>query len=138
MAQALSTAVQGAFTPLAPGGQATSTAKTSLAGVSVQSKTAVALGDPSVGNSLTATTDAIAQGRSGQTFVDPGETAAISTALPDKAYATTLIDGASSVADALLGPRDEIFGTAILATAGDLGCCSLAQARRSISVFGAI
>jgi hypothetical protein len=121
MAQALSTAVQGAFTPLAPGGQATSTAKTSLAGVSVQSKTAVALGDPSVGNSLTATTDAIAQGRSGQTFVDPGETAAISTALPDKAYATTLIDGASSVADALLGPRDEIFGTAILATAGEPG-----------------
>jgi hypothetical protein len=33
----------------------------------------------------------------------------------DKAYATTLIDfsgGASNVADALLGPQDEIFGTA--------------------------
>jgi hypothetical protein len=80
MAQALSTAVQGAFTPLAPGGQATSTAKTSLAGVSVQSKNAVALGDPLVGNSLTATTDAIAQGGSGQTLVDPGETAAIGVA----------------------------------------------------------
>ena len=119
MAQALSTAVQGAFTPLAPGGQATSTAKTSLEGVSVQSKTAVALGDPSVGNSLTATTDAIAEGHSGQTFVDLGETAAISTALPGKAYAATLIGGASTVADALLGPRDEIFGTAILATAGE-------------------
>ena len=34
--------------------------------------------------------------------------------LPDKAYATTLIDGASHVASALLGPRDAVFGTAIL------------------------
>ena len=135
MAQALSTAVQGAFTPLAPGGQATSTAKTSLAGVSVQSKTAVALGDPSVGNSLTATTDAIAQGRSGQTSVAPAETAAIATALPDKVYATTLIGDASNVADALLGPGDEIFGAAILATAGEPGVFAT---RRSIFRFRAI
>ena len=34
--------------------------------------------------------------------------------LPDKAYATTLIGGASHVASALLGPRDAVFGTAIL------------------------
>jgi hypothetical protein len=33
---------------------------------------------------------------------------------PDKAYATGLIDGASDVASALLGPRDAVFGTAIL------------------------
>ena len=61
------------------------------------------------------TTDAIAQGGSGQTAVDPSATAAvIATALPDEAYATTLIGGASNVADALLGAGDEIFGTAIL------------------------
>ena len=34
--------------------------------------------------------------------------------MPDKAYATTLIGGASDVASALLGPRDAVFGTAIL------------------------
>ena len=69
-------------------------------------------GPPSGG---TATTDAIAQGGSGQAFSNPGQTAyAFSTALPDKAYATTLIDGASHVASALLGPRDAVFGTAIL------------------------
>ena len=52
---------------------------------------------------------------SGQAFVNPGQTAyAFSTALPDKAYATTLIGGASHVASALLGPRDAVFGTAIL------------------------
>ncbi len=64
----------------------------------------------------TATTNAIAQGGgSGQAFVNPGQTAyAFSTALPDKAYAATLIDGAHNVAGALLGPRDMVFGTAIL------------------------
>jgi hypothetical protein len=36
----------------------------------------------------------------------------VSTALPDEAYATTLIGSASNVADALLGPQDEIFGIA--------------------------
>ncbi len=64
---------------------------------------------------ITTTTNAIAQGRSGQSFDNSGETDdAFSTALPDKAYAATLIDGASNVADALLGPHDKIFGTAIL------------------------
>ena len=64
----------------------------------------------------TATTNAIAQGGgAGQAFANPGQTAyAFSTALPDKAYAATLIDGASNVAEALLGRRDVVFGTAIL------------------------
>jgi PEP-CTERM motif len=34
--------------------------------------------------------------------------------LPDKAYATTLIGGASRVASALLEPRDALFGTTIM------------------------
>jgi hypothetical protein len=52
----------------------------------------------------------IAQGGSGQAFVNPGQSAyAFSTALPDKAYATSLNDGADTVADALLGPRDKVF-----------------------------
>ena len=41
---------------------------------------------------------------SGQAFANPGQTAyAFSTALPDKAYSATLIDGAHNVAGALLG-----------------------------------
>jgi hypothetical protein len=101
LAQAQSTAVGSS-------GQAQSIAKSSLAGVSVQSS-AVA---PTDG---TATTNAIAQGGAGQAFVNPGQTAyAFSTALPDKAYATSLIGGASDVASALLGPRDVVFGTAIM------------------------
>jgi hypothetical protein len=64
---------------------------------------------------FTTTTNAIAQGVSGPSSDNTGANAfAISTALPDKAYATSLIDGASNVADALLGPRDKVFGTAIL------------------------
>ena len=95
--------------PLDRADTAQSTAKTSLAGVSVQSSAVASTGGG------TATTNAIAQGGSGQAFVNPGQTAyAFSTALPDKAYATTLIDGASHVASALLGPRDAVFGTAIL------------------------
>ena len=101
MAQAQSSAVGSS-------GQAQSTAK-SYSGVRVQSS-AVA---PTSGD--TATTNAIAQGGAGQAFVNPGQTAyAFSTALPDKAYATTLIGGASHVESALLGPRDALFGTAIL------------------------
>jgi hypothetical protein len=102
LAQAQSTAVGSS-------GQAQSTATTSLAGVSVQS-TAVA----QVGS--TAKTNAIVQGGdSGQAFVNSGQTAyAFSTALPDKAYSAKLIDGANNVASALLGPRDVVFGTAIL------------------------
>ncbi len=102
LAQAQSTAIGSS-------GQAMSTANTSYAFVKAQSS-AVA---PT--NCDTATTNAIAQGGSGQAFANPGQTAyAFSTALPDKAYATTLIDGASHVASALLGPRDAVFGTAIL------------------------
>jgi hypothetical protein len=54
-------------------------------------------------------------GGSGQAFVNPGQTAyAFSTALPDKAYSATLIDGAHDVAGALLGPRDVVFGAAVV------------------------
>jgi hypothetical protein len=107
-------AARGAFaqaqsTALGSSGQAQSTATTSFGGVSVQSS-ALAPTDLS-----TATTIANAQGGSGQAFVNPGQTAyAFSTAQPDKAYAASLIGGASDVASALLGPRDAVFGTAIL------------------------
>ena len=64
----------------------------------------------------TATTNAIAQaGGEGQTFANPGETAyAFTVGDPSKTYTTALIGGASTVAGALLGPRDVIFGAAIL------------------------
>ena len=102
LAQAQSTAVGSS-------GQAQSTAKTNLGGVSVMSSATAPT------NGSTATTNAIAQGGAGQAFVNPGQAAyAFSTALPDKAYAATLIGGASHVASALLGPRDAVFGTAIL------------------------
>ena len=101
MAQAQSTAVGSS-------GQAQSTALTSYSFVKVQSAAVAQVGS-------TATTNAIAQGGSGQAFANPGQTAyAFSTALPDKAYSATLIDGAHDVAGALLGPRDTVFGTAIL------------------------
>jgi hypothetical protein len=106
-AQALSTA-EGA-----PGSleffdlSSSSTAKTSFAGVTTTASVAI-LQDQTV----TPTIEAIAQGGSVETVVNPNAISAISVALPDKAYVTTLIDGASNVADALLGPRDEIFGTA--------------------------
>jgi hypothetical protein len=99
------------------GAQAQSTAKTSLAGMSVQS---TAIAPSTAGGEFveSETTDAIAQGGSGQASVNPGETDAFSTIFPNKAYAATLIDSASNVADALLGPRDKVFGTAILGTQG--------------------
>jgi len=101
LAQALSTA-------FGSSGQAQSTAKTSFAGASVQSNAVAPTGG-------TATTNAIAEGGTGQAFVNPGQIAyALSTALPNKAYAATLIDGAHHVANALLGPRDKVFGAAIL------------------------
>jgi hypothetical protein len=75
--------------------------------------TETAQGETETGLAPTATTEAIAQGGPGQTFVADG-TAAIATALPDEAYAATLIGSATNVADVLLGPGDEIFGTAIL------------------------
>ena len=90
-------------------GETQSTAKTSLGGVSVQSTVMAPSSSPFLFGPTT--TEAIAQGGSGPTIVD-GQAFAISTVLTDKAYATTLIDGASNVADALLGPQDEIFGTA--------------------------
>jgi hypothetical protein len=65
----------------------------------------------------TATTGAsVAQaGGSGQSFVSPSNSVyAFSTVLPDKADVATLIDGASAVASAFLGPRDTVIGTAIL------------------------
>jgi hypothetical protein len=115
LAQALSTAA-------GSGGEAQSTAMTSFAGVRVQS-TAV---QPTYYTSTE--TNAIAQGGSGQAFVNPSQTAyaayAFSTARPDKDYAATLIDGASNVANALLGPRDIVFGTAILGTNPGFGSYS--------------
>jgi hypothetical protein len=114
-------------------GQAQSTSKTSFAGMSIQS-TATA---PTGGD--TATTNATAQGGSGQAFVNPGQTAyAFSTALPDKAYAATLIDGASNVANALMGPRDMVFGTAILGAncATDGGGASHSYSGSSTFDFG--
>jgi hypothetical protein len=106
---------------------ATSTATSTGSGAASSSATATrgfAIGDggsasatanASASGGGTATTNAIAQGGSGQAFANPGQTAyAFSTALPDKAYAASLIGGASHVANALLGPRDAVFGTAIL------------------------
>jgi hypothetical protein len=99
---------QATSTALGSGTLARSTAKTGLAGVSVQS-----MAEAPADNYM-ATTNAIAQGGFGQAFANPSATAyAFSTGLPDKAYATTLIDGASKVASALLGPQDAVFGTAI-------------------------
>jgi hypothetical protein len=112
MADAQSIAIPGEGSN-APG-QASSSAKTRFAGVSVQSSALA-----TTGNSLNgpeASTDAIAQGGSGQSPVNPAQFNGLtsSTALPNTAYATTLISSASKVADALLGPDDKIFGTAIL------------------------
>ena len=126
LAQAQSTAVGSS-------GQAQSTAKTTFVSVSVQSSAVALTGGG------TATTNAIAQGGAGQAFVNPGQTAyAFSTALPDKAYATTLIDGASNVAGALLGPRDAVFGTAILGAnyASDGGGVSHTYSATSTFDFG--
>ncbi len=90
---------------------ASSTATTSRDGVSVQSNAAASSLDDSL-----LTTLAIAQSGSGQGS-NPGQTAySISTIFPDKTYAETLIGSASNVADALLGPRDEVLGIAILGT----------------------
>ena len=131
MADAQSTAIPGVG--FGAPGQSSSTAKTGFAGMSLQS-TAVA---PT--NGSTATTNAIAQGGSGQAFANPGQMAyAFSTALPNKAYAATLIGGASHVASALLGPRDVVFGTAILGAnyASDGGRESATYSASSTFDFG--
>jgi hypothetical protein len=86
-------------------GEVQSTAETTFGGVSVQSTVELFGGG---------STEAIAQGDSGQSPVNPGFGLAFATALPNEAYATTLIGSAGNVADALLGPEDKIFGTAIL------------------------
>ncbi len=117
-ASALSTATSGnsGGSILPPQGQASSTAKTSFAGASVKSTATALIGNPSpYSDGVVASTNAIAEGGSGQAFVNPGRTAyAFSTAHPDKAYAASLIDDASHVASALLGPNDMVLGTAIL------------------------
>jgi hypothetical protein len=115
MAQAQSTAVDG-FGLFFPAGEAQSTAKTTFKGVSVQSIAS----SPTTPDSGATTTIAVAQGGSGQPVPNDlfQTTFAFSTALPDKAYAATLIGAASNVADALLGPRDKVFGTAILGEQG--------------------
>jgi PEP-CTERM motif len=100
----LATAANGAV------GEAKSTAKTSLGGVSVQST--IMAPSSFVGIPALPTTDAIAQGGSAPAFSINAQNFAFSTVLTDKAYATTLIGGASNVADAFLGSQDEIFGTA--------------------------
>ena len=58
--------------------------------------------------------------------------------MPDKAYATSLIGGAKHVASALLGPRDQVFGTAILGanTAPDGGGGSETYSASSTFEFG--
>ena len=119
-ATAIATATGGAtfsslgFQPPYPGNAtATSTATTNRDGVSVQS---TATAGPTEGS---ITTYAVAQGGSGQASVNSDLAAyAFSIALPDEAYAATVIDGASNVADALLGPRDTILGIAILGEQG--------------------
>jgi hypothetical protein len=91
-------------------GEAQSIAKTSLGGVSVQSTDMAPSSSSFFSPGGGAFTSAIAQGGSGP--LSPFAADVISVALPDKAYATTLIGDASNVADALLGPQGEIFGTA--------------------------
>ena len=99
------------------GADATSTAKSTFAVANVRStdeaKEAV---NGYQGTTYTVTANAVAQaGGSGQSFVKPDNGAyAFSTVLPDKADVATLIEGASPVANAFLGPRDVVFGTAIL------------------------
>ena len=130
LAQAQSTAVGSS-------GKAQSTALTSYSFVKVQSAAVAQVGS-------TATTNAIAQGGgSGQAFVNPGQTAyAFSTALPDKAYSATLIDGATMSpapcwgrATWCLGPQ---FSGRITPPMAAARATHIAQARRSISATAAI
>jgi hypothetical protein len=93
------------------GEESQSTAKTTFGGVVAKSTVDLFSGG---------STDATAQGGSGQSPDNPGLSGfAFSTALPNAAYATSLIGSASNVADALLGPDATIFGTAILGGYGD-------------------
>jgi hypothetical protein len=127
---------------------ATSTALSTFAGAGVQSidKAAVSmvtLSGTAIAYSGVATANAVAQvGGSGQSFVTPDNSAyAFSTVLPDKADVATLIGGGSNVASAFLGPRDIVFGTAILdinySPDGPVYSFTYSETRRSISPTGA-
>jgi PEP-CTERM motif len=97
---------------------ATAIAKSTFADVGVRStdEATASVSESVYYDYNTATANAVAQaGGSGQSFVTPDNGAyAFSTVLPDKADVATLIGGASPVASAFLGPRDIVFGTAIL------------------------
>jgi hypothetical protein len=91
---------------------ASSTATTSLAGISVQSDAVASSG---IYGGVPVATFAVAQVGSGQSVLNLFDSAGVvSTILPGKAYAATAIGDANDVADALLGPHDKIFGIAIL------------------------
>jgi hypothetical protein len=96
-------------TAMGSSGQAKSTAATSFTNLKLQSTATAEVGG-------TATANASAQaGGSGPAFANPGQTSyALAVGSPSKSYAATLIGGASDVAKALLGLRDQVFGTAIL------------------------
>jgi hypothetical protein len=97
---------------------ATASAKSSLhrAGVRSTDEALAVSGSDGYGGTNEASANAVAQAAGlGQNFVTPGDAAyAFSTILPDKADVATLIGGASTVADALLGPRNTVFGSAVL------------------------
>ncbi|HEY6522017.1 MAG TPA: PEP-CTERM sorting domain-containing protein [Roseiarcus sp.] len=105
MAQALSTISSLSFEQLT--GTAKAAAKTSFGGVSVQSNAEDIFG-------IFGAADAIAQGGAAQTFVDPNSFSPPSRSPFPTRPSTTLIDGANNVAEALLGPGDEIFGASVL------------------------
>jgi hypothetical protein len=124
---------QAQSTAVGSSGQAQSTAQTNVSRVTlVQATATVSMGG-------TATTNAIAQGGgAGQLLGNPGQTAyAMATGLPSKTYLTTLIGGAGSVATALLGPRDVVFGSAIMGAnyAPDGGGASLTYSATSTFDF---
>ena len=126
LAQAQSTAVGSS-------GQAQSTAQTNVSRVTLVQATATAPVESM------ATTNATAQGGgAGPLLGDPGQTAyATAIGLPSKAYLTTQIGGAGNVATALLGPRDVVFGSAIMGAnyASDGGEASLTYSATSTFDF---
>jgi hypothetical protein len=115
LAKSVAVAMGGTNGPLAFGtANATSTA-TSASSVGNIRSTDQAVASMSTGY-VTATTNAVAQaGGLGQSFITPDQSVyAFSTARPDEPDLATLIDGASIVSSAFLGPRDMVFGTSIL------------------------
>jgi hypothetical protein len=116
-------------TAVSPGpSTAQSTAQTSFAFVQVGAYAQQSLGSTfPPGINTAENTIAITQGGgSGQPFLNPGPptfnsegvltitSEAFAIGLPGQAYVASLVGGASNVADALMGPRDVVFGTAIL------------------------